>query len=135
MAEFVMKDLVSKAGKQEYFHIESAALHNDELGNPIHYGTQCILTSQDIAYDNHRARKFSASEAHMWDYIIGMDEANMNDLRRMVPATHRDKLYKMLEFAGEYRDVADPWYTGDFEATYDDIVAGCTGLLSHMGVL
>ena len=130
MAEFVMRDLVEKRGVGEDFAIASAAAHDDEIGSPVHPGTRRMLERAGISCKGKKARRLRRDDAEAWDVIVGMDEANMRDMRRQLGHGAEGKLRKLLEFAGSDRDVADPWYTGDFEATYDDVLAGCTGLLA-----
>ncbi len=130
MAEFVMKDLVARAGLASRFVIESAATSSEEIGNDIHYGTRRILDLHHIPYDSRRARRLIASESEVWDLLIGMDEANVRNMRKVFGAKAEDKIHKLLEFAGKAGDVADPWYTGDFETTYEDVIDGCVGLLN-----
>ena len=132
MAEFVMKDMLAKAGRDDVV-VESAALHTDEIGSDIHHGTRRELTRHGVPFSPRRAWLLSRSAASQYDLIIGMDEANMRDLRRLADASDMPKLHKLLDFAGIDRDVADPWYTGDFEATYADVVAGCSALLKQIG--
>ena len=112
MAEFVMKDLVSRRGMANAFVIGSAATHDDEIGSPVHHGTRAVLEAQDL--------------------FVGMDEANMRDMRRQLGRAAEGRCFKLLEFADSARDVADPWYTGDFNVTYDDVLAGCAGLLAWL---
>lgn len=130
MAEFVMKDLVRKAGLEDWFVIASAATSSEEIGNDVHYGTKRMLDKMGVPYEHRAARRLRSTDATAWDYLIGMDEANMRNMRRMLGSDAEDKMYKLLEFAGSDADVADPWYTGDFAATYDDVLAGCRGLLA-----
>ena len=131
MAEFVMKDMLAKAGRDDIV-VESAALHTDELGNDIHYGTRRELSRHGIAFSPRSAWLLSASRLREYDLAVGMDGANMRDLRRMAGASDKPKLRRLLDFAGIDRDVADPWYTGNFEATYADVVAGCSALLKEV---
>jgi len=131
MAEFVMKDLLRKAGRTDV-HVESAALHTDELGNDIHYGTREKLKEEGIPFKPRRAWLLNAAEAKEHDLLIGMDAYNIADLKRLVYPEDRDKIHKLLEYAGSNRDVADPWYTGNFDVTYDDILTGCTALLEAL---
>lgn len=128
MAEFVMKDLLSKAGVTDV-SVESAALHTDEIGSDTHRGTKAVLTARDIPFSKRAAWLLTASKASTYDIIIGMDSYNMADLKRLVYPQDLPKLHKMLELAGETRDVKDPWYTGNFDETYDDVLKGCTALL------
>ena len=130
MAEFVMKDLVSKAGI-EGVEIESAALHTDEIGNDIHYGTRAKLREMGVPFMPRAAWLITAAKAKEYDLLIGMDAYNIADLRRLVYPEDLPKIHKLPEFAGKSKDIADPWYTGNFDATYDDIVEGCTALLNE----
>ena len=133
MAEFVMKDLVQKAGRADDIQVESAALHTDEIGSDIHSGTRGELVKHHIPFLPREAWLLTEKSAADYDLILAMDEANMSDLRRLLNrGTFAAKVRKLLSFVGETRDVADPWYTGDFETTYADIVAGCTALLKTL---
>lgn len=129
MAEFVMKDLVSRNGLSHRFVIGSAATSNEEIGNDVHPGTKDVLSRVGIPFEPRCARRLRKSDADEWDLIIGMDDANIRNIGRMLGPSVADRTYKMLEFVGRVDDVADPWYTGDFELTYNDIVDGCVGLL------
>ena len=131
MAEFVMKDMLAKAGLGDVT-VESAALHTDELGNDIHYGTKRELAKHGIPFSPRRAWLLSSGKLQEYDLVVGMDAANMRDLRRLAGPADAQKFRKLLDFAGVDRDVADPWYTGDFEATYSDVVAGCAALLEKL---
>ena len=126
-----MKDMLAKAGRDDVV-VESAALHTDEIGNDIHYGTKRELSRHGIPFSPRRAWLLSASRLREYDLAVGMDGANMRDLRRLARPEDASKLRKLLDFAGMDRDVADPWYTGDFEATYADVVAGCSALLKEI---
>ena len=127
LAEFVMKDMLAKAGLGDVT-VESAALHTDELGNDIHYGTKRELTKHGIPFSPRRAWLLSSGKLQ----VVGMDAANMRDLQRLAGPAAAQKFRKLLDFAGVDRDVADPWYTGDFESTYADVVAGCSALLEEL---
>jgi len=131
MAEFVMKDLVRNAGREDIV-VESAALHTDEIGNDIHRGTRMELKEMGIPFSPRRAWLLTAARAKEYDLLIGMDAYNIADLRRLVYPEDLPKIHKMLEYVGSNRDVADPWYTGNFGATYDDVLAGCTALLDKI---
>ena len=128
MAEFVMKDLVRKSGI-EGVEIESAALHTDEIGNDIHYGTRAKLKEMGIQFSPRAAWLITATKAKEYDLLIGMDAYNIADLRRLVYPEDLPKIHKLPEFAGKSKDIADPWYTGNFDATYADILEGCQALL------
>ena len=126
-----MKDELAKAGLSG-IEVESAALHTDELGSDIHRGTRAILQKYEIPFSPREAWLLSAEKAATYDVIVGMDAYNMADLRRLVYPADRTKLVKMLELVGQSRDVADPWYTGNFEDTYRDVLAGCRALVGKM---
>lgn len=130
MAEYVMKHLVKEAGLAGEFAIDSAATSTEEIGNTPHRGTRRVLAENGIACGEHRARRLKRSDAEAFDLIIGMDSANIRNMRGMLGTAAHDKIYKLMEFAGSTDDVADPWYTGDFETTFNDVYAGCTGLLA-----
>ena len=132
MAEFVMKDMVKKAGLESRFQIASAATSTEEIGNPVHRGTQEKLRQAGISCAGKTARQLTRSDYAAYDYLIGMDTWNIRNMHRMLGGDPDKKIYKLLEFAGSTQDVADPWYTGDFETTYRDVVAGCQGLLSKI---
>ena len=131
MAEFVMKDMLAKAGRDDVV-VESAALHTDEIGNDVHNGTKRELTRHGIPFARRRAWLLTPQRLSEYDLVIGMDDENMYDLRRLANPADAPKLRRLLDFAGIDRDVADPWYTGDFEATYADVVAGCSALLGKV---
>ena len=134
MAEFVLKDMVARRGLADEFEIESAATSTEEIGNPVHPGTVGELRRHDIGgFEKKRARQLRWGDYDAFDLIIGMDEANMRNMDRMLGGDPAGKLHKMLEFAGSTRDVADPWYTGDFDTTYEDVCDGCRGLLGYLG--
>lgn len=132
MAEYVMKDIVSKAGVADDFHIESAATSSEELGNPMHHGTARVLQANGIPFGGHRARRLGKGDATAWDLIVGMDDANIRNARRMLGSGMTAKLYKLMDFCGTGDDVADPWYTGDFDTTFDDVLAGCRALFAAL---
>ena len=132
MAEFVMKDLVRKAGREEEFHIQSAATHRDEIGSDTHYGTKEILKLKGVPFTPRHAVQMVKADYEKYDLIIGMDSENMTYIKRIIGEDTKNKVHLLLSFAGEKRSVADPWYTGDFGKTYDDVVKGCTALLQGL---
>ena len=132
MAEYVMKYLVEKAGLSSEFYIDSAGTSREEIGNGVHYGTVNKLRSVGIPVGNHRARQITSDDFREFDYIIGMDYANKRNLLRMVPPGCNVPINLLLEFAGIDADIADPWYTGDFQATWDDVAEGCEALLTFI---
>jgi len=132
MAEFVLKDMVAKQGLAEQFEIASAATSTEELGNDVHYGTKGILHKYNIPFSRRGARQITKADYREYDYLIGMDTANIRNMNRAFGGDSEDKIYKLLTFAGSGRDVADPWYTGDFETTYSDVIAGCEGFIAYL---
>jgi len=132
MAEFVMKDLVAKRGLADQFVIASAATSAEEIGNDVHRGTKRILDRMGVPYETRAARRLRSTDGQAWDYLIGMDDANIRNMKRILGAQAEGRIFKLMEFADSYEDVADPWYTGDFETTYDDVLAGCRGLLASL---
>ena len=133
MAEFVMKDMVKKAGLEDEFEIASAAVSSEELGNPVYPPARRILAEHGISCAGKTARKVTAADYEYYDHLVCMDRSNLRLLARIVPGDPDGKIKLMMEYAGQSRDVADPWYTGDFEATWQDVNAGCTGLLRYLG--
>ena len=129
MAEYVLKDMVAKRGLSHRFVIESSATSTEEIGNPIHYGTRTRLRQAGVPLVEHRATQLKASDYEKYDYFIGMDASNRRNMVRMLGGDPDGKVSLMLDFTDHPRDVADPWYTGNFDATYEDVVAGCEGLL------
>lgn len=132
MAEFVMKKLIDDAGLADVVEVESAATSREELGNDTHPGTIRALDTHGIPHTKRRARQINRADYDDFDYIIGMDRYNMSNMRRIFGGDPKGKLSLMMERAGFERDVADPWYTGDFETTYEDVEAGCIALLQHI---
>ncbi len=132
MAEFIMKKLVKGKGISGSFYIESAATSTEELGNGVHYGTRKVLDKYNIDYSKKRARQITKQDYNEFDYIIGMDRYNMRNMARIFGEDTKNKLSLLLDYTGEYRDVADPWYTGDFSQTESDVLRGCTYLLEKL---
>jgi protein-tyrosine phosphatase len=131
MAEFVMKHLVKSSGLED-IAVESAALHTDAIGCDIHRGTRAKLTEMGIPFEKRAAWLITAEKAKEYDFLIGMDAYNKADLMRLVYPEDRAKVKLLLEFAGKNRDIADPWYTGNFDETYSDVLEGCTALLEAL---
>ena len=131
MAEFVMKDLVAKAGESDQFKIESSGCYPRE-GNPMSQGTREQLRLHNIAFTDKRAAQLKRSDYNKYDYIIGMDRSNVKDIKYIMDGDVDNKIYLLLKFAGENRDVDDPWYTDDFETTYADVLKGCRALLAKI---
>jgi protein-tyrosine phosphatase len=129
MAEFVMKHLADRAGRADEFIIDSAATSTEEIGNDIHPGTREKLQEEGIPYRSRGARQILPGDYDEYDLLVGMDDENMRYMRRCFGEDHAHKCRKLLEYCGLSRDVADPWFTGNFDTTYDDVLAGCTALL------
>ncbi|EGS38639.1 MULTISPECIES: low molecular weight protein-tyrosine-phosphatase [unclassified Veillonella] len=129
MAEFYMKHIVNKAGLTDSIYIESAATSREEIGNDTHYGTKQKLDEMDIPYTRRKARQVTMDDYRNFDYLIIMDENNARNLRLIIDDDVDHKVYKAMMFVGESRDVKDPWYTGNFDETYDDISRSCDALL------
>lgn len=132
MCESVFTHMVQTRHMGHLFHINSAATSREEIGNGPHYGTVNKLRQVGIPVVPHRAVQMTKADYDEYDYLIGMDTANIRNMNRIAGGDSEEKIYKLLSFAGSGRDVADPWYTGDFEATYEDVVAGCEGFLQWL---
>lgn len=132
MAEFVMKDLVKKSKLEAQFHIESAATSTEEIGNPVYPPARRKLAEHGISCGGKTARQLIHADYDRFDFLIGMDRANLRNMRRICGGDHDGKLHLLMDYADRPRDVADPWYTGDFETTWQDVLAGCRGLLSQL---
>ena len=132
MCQSVMAHLVKQHNIEEQFYIDSAATSCEEIGNPPHRGTVAKLRKEGIPLIPHRAIQIVKDDYEKYDYLIGMDTANIRNMIRIFGGDADSKIYKLLTFAGSGRDVADPWYTGDFDATFEDVMAGCNGLLEYI---
>ena len=130
MAEFIMKDMVQKAGLSEEFYIESAATSAEEYGNPVYPPARRKLAEHGIGCAGKTARQLRREDYDRFDLMIGMDAGNLRGIRRICGGDPEDKVRLLLDYAGRPgQEVADPWYTGDFEAAWRDVMAGCQGLL------
>lgn len=132
MAEFVMKDLVEKQGLGAQFEIASAATSTEELGNPVYPPARRKPAEHGIGCAGHAARQLRREDYDRYDYLVGMDSANLRNMRRICGGDPREKLYLLMDFTACPGDVADPWYTGDFESTWRDVLEGCRGLLARL---
>ena len=132
MAEFILKDMVKKRGVESEFYIESAGTSNEEEGNPVHYGTRSKLADVGINTNGKYARQMKKSDYEKFDYIIGMEKYNIRSILRIVGEDRENKVYRLLDFSNNPRDIADPWYTHNFDITYNDIVEGCNALLDKL---
>ena len=132
MAEFVMKDMAARAGRAGEFYIASAATSAEELGNGVYPPARRMLAAHGIGCGGKTARQMTRQDYRDFDLLIGMDSANLRNMRRICGGDPEDKLRLLLDYTGQGRDVADPWYTGDFEATWRDVNAGCRALLAAL---
>ena len=132
MAQYIFQNMVDKAGMTDRFYIDSSATSTEEIGNGLHYGTRNKLKEVGIPYGDHKAYQISKPDYEKYDYIIGMDEANIRNINRMIGPDTESKVYKLLDFASIDRDIADPWYTGNFDVTYDDIVQGLDAFFNEI---
>ena len=131
MAEFVMKDLVQKARLASQFHIESAATSREEIGNPVYPPARRKLAEHGISCEGHAARQLTQRDYDAFDLLIGMDQANLRDMYRICGGNPDGKFSLLLDHTTRPGNVADPWYTGDFQATWLDVLEGCQGLLKE----
>ena len=134
MAEFVMKDLVQKAGLEDQFRIASAATSAEEIGNPVYPPARRKLAEHGISCAGKTARQLRREDYGQWDLFIGMDEANLQNMRRLFGGDPEGKCSLLLSHAGRSGEVADPWYTRDFEATWKDVAEGCRALLDQLSL-
>ena len=132
MAEFMLKDMVKKAGEEENFAIASMAATREEIGNDLYPPAKRKLREKGIPFSPRGARQMTRVDYEKFDYIIGMDEENLYDMRRICGGDPEKKISLLLDWTDTPRDVADPWYTGNFEATYRDLDAGCNALLQKL---
>ena len=132
MAQSVLTHLVNQAGVAEEFVIDSMATSTEEIGNPPHQGTVRKLRQMGVPLVPHKATQITWGDYARFDYIIAMDGWNVRNLNKMLKGDPDKKVYKLLSFAGSGEDIADPWYTGNFDQTYIDILAGCKGFLAHL---
>jgi len=132
MAEFILKALVKARGLEGQYHIESAAVSTEEIGNPIYPPAKRSLTQHGVAFDNaKRARQVTRADYDRFDRIICMDASNLRWIRRIIPEDPAGKIHLLMSYTGVGRDVADPWYTGDFEEAFQDILEGCEAMLEQ----
>ncbi len=132
MAEFVLKQMVSERGVTEQFHIASAGTSTEELGNDTHHGTKRKLTEMGIPFTKRKARQVTKADYEEYDFLVCMDNNNVRNLMRIIKDDPEGKVSLLLSFAGEDSSIADPWYSGDFDATYHDVTRGCEGLLKQI---
>ena len=134
MAEFLLKDMVKKKNLDNKFLIESAGTSNEEAGNPVHYGTRNKLNSLGISTEGKYARKMTKDDYNKYDYILAMETRNIRDIIRITGEDKENRIHRLLDYSKKPRDIADPWYTGNFDETYDDIMEGINEFLKYLRV-
>ena len=132
MAQSVFAHLAAEASMADYFEIDSAATSREEIGNTPHYGTVRKLKEENIPLIPHRARQMTGNDYLYYDYLIGMEQWNIRNINRIIRKDPEHKVHLLLEYAGEARDIADPWYTGNFDVTYEDVKEGCEAFLQYL---
>ena len=132
MAQYVMQDLVEKNGLAESFFIDSAATSTEEIGNPVDPRTRRKLQQEGIHCGNHRARQMTRADYEEFDYLIGMDHNNLRNMMRMLKDDPLGKVSLLLDWTEKPRDIADPWYSGNFDLTYEDVTEGCEALFKKI---
>jgi len=132
MAQFVFADLTKRRHVDHLFIIDSAATSREEIGNPPHHGTVRKCREKGVPVLTHYATQLTRADYDHYDYLIGMDTWNIRNILRIISSDPEEKVHKLLEFADSGEDIDDPWYTGDFETTYRDVLRGCEGLLSQI---
>ena len=132
MAEFVFRDMVQKKGTAKQFHIASAATSYEEEGNPVHYGTRNKLRQYGISVAGKYAVRMEKRDYKEYDYILGMEQSNIRGILRICGGDPEGKVHRLLDYSDSPRDIADPWYTGNFDRAYDDIVEGCQAFYKYL---
>ncbi|WP_318692555.1 low molecular weight protein-tyrosine-phosphatase [Treponema sp.] len=132
MAEFVMKDLVRKSGRENDFFIDSKATSTEEIGNPPHPGTVRKMQQVGIPMNPHRASQMKKSDYEDFDLILGMDSWNIRNILKITGGDSEGKVHMLLDYTNHPRDIADPWYTHNFDETYNDVLEGCEALLNAL---
>ena len=132
MAEFLLKDLINKMGISHKFKVDSAGTSTEELGNPVHPGTVKKLQSENIPMTQRRAVQLKKKDYQQYDWLLCMDEMNIKNTLKIIDSDPEQKVKKLLDFSDQPRDIADPWFTGNFDQTYGDILEGCEGFLRYL---
>ena len=133
MSEFILRDMVTKRGLGNQFHIASAATSREEIGNPVYPPAKRILREHGISCDGKYAVQVTRADYDNYDYLLAAEDCNILNMRRIIGDDPAHKVYRLLDFSDRPRNIADPWYTGDFETTYADIVEGCEEFLRYLG--
>ena len=132
MAEFVLRDMAARRGLGDRLFVASAATSTEEICNPVHRGTREKLREHGISTDGKRAVQLKKSDYDQYDYLLGMESWNLTNMMRILKNDPEHKVHRLLDFSDRPRDIADPWYTGNFAVTYDDVVEGCEAFLAHL---
>ena len=132
MAKFMFEDSVNKLGMKDNFYIDSAATSFEEVGNEMYYGAKYKLEEIGVPYRKHEARRITPEDYEKFDYIIGMEENNIKNIKKIVGEDKDNKIHCLLDFSKRPRDIADPWYTGNFTNTYNDLVEGLEAFLDYL---
>ena len=129
MAEFIFRDIITQKGMKDHFYIASAATSTEEIGNPVYPPARRKLREHGISCEGKRARQVTKADYEKYDYLIGMEQVNIRNMLRILRDDPEHKVSRLLDFTDRPRDIADPWYTGNFDVTYEDILEGCEALL------
>lgn len=132
MAEFILADIIKKRGLEDKLYVASCATSRDEIGNDTHYGTRNKLNSVGIPMYPRASVQLTKEDYKNYDYLLAMDNLNLRNIKKIIPSDPENKIYPLLHFAGISRDIADPWYTGNFDETYDDITLGIDAFLKFL---
>ena len=132
MAEFALRDMLKKRGLDGKISVSSSATSTEEIGNDIHYGTRRILDKYSVPHSPREAVQLTRADYEKYDFFVGMDSANIRNMHRIFGSDPYCKIIRLLDLTDEKRDVADPWYTGNFEVTYRDVTSGCEALIEHL---
>ena len=132
MAEYIFKDMTKKYGVSDKFYIDSAATSREEIGNCMYYNAKNKLEEENVQYGNHTARQITPEDYEMFDYIIGMEDSNITNIKKIIGEDKNNKVHRLLDFSNNPRNIADPWYTGNFDKAYDDIVEGLDKFMKYL---
>ena len=132
MAEFIFRAIVNQAGLGDRFHIASAATSTEEIGNPVYPPARCKLQEHGISCDGKFAVQLTGEDYEKYDYLLGMEERNLINMKRILGGDPEGKVFRLLDFSNRPRDIADPWYSGDFDTAYEDIMEGCEAFLRYL---
>lgn len=133
MAEFIFRDIVTKKGIEDHFYIASAATSTEEIGNPVYPPARRKLQEHGISCGGKRARQVTRADYEKYDYLLGMEERNILNMKRILGGDPMHKAYRLLDFSSSPRNIDDPWYSGDFDTAYEDILEGCEAFLDFLG--